>query len=988
MLRLYSFGTAHVSRDGSPLDGAAGQRRLLAILSVLAVHGDAGVSRDKLLALLWPEGDPDRSRHALTQSLYNLRRALQCDDVVLVGPDLRLNPARISSDVAEFDAAVAGHDHECAAQLYTAPFLDGFYIAQSPEFERWATDQRNTRSHRASIVLDALADADERAGSYARAAEWRRRRVVIDPLDSGAVMRLMCTLAAAGEVGAAEQQGRLHTKRLHDELGVTPDAEFQALCRRLRAQGSAAQGRQPAGDATALVDGAAPFPSAPARPAHIATASRVIDAPTATPHPSRRMGARWRWAAAAILPLTAVVVIGLALRPRSAPATASQHLPGARGSAQRLVVAPFRVAAADPSLRYLSEGMVELLAARLGDDSAARAVDPGAVLAAWRDAGMLGAAEVRRDDAIRLARQLGGQLVVTGSVVGGTTHLVLSASVASTATGETVFTERVDGPIDSITTLVDQLATQLLATDAGVSERLSVHRLPPLRAVRAFLSGQAAYRREQYAESVQQFERAIDADSTFALAALRLALAADKLNGAEQHERALDLAWSYRDRLNAADRAHLEAFAGPRYPSPSSESEQLHAWNRAAMLAPDRSEVWQELGERFFFNGAVIGSVDWRARATSALRRSLDLDPSADWSRTLLLLVAARSADTATLRQFATSDGLQDSSLERAPFVRWRVALALGDGAALARSRAVMPQMSASDLRWIALSGMYDAIDAADAERALHILRLRTTRSAELMDVLLAEHSLALNEGLPILALDLTEQLEQLFPASGAHLRLRVLDALYGDGDIEAAKRAVTVMEQSAPTNSLTTPDERAIQLANLCVLEQWRLSHGDRRTVSRTVKQMRDARLARRTLPVSTPTRACADLLDAMDAVATKAPNARTRVKRLDALMLTGPAIGDAVNFAPVVLARMYARLGAPREALDAIRRRPYMSGWPRYLATARREEGLLARRLGEEEAAATVLRRYLALRKGADGPAAASDADIRAFVRSVGPE
>ena len=32
--------------------------------------------RDKLLALLWSEGEPDKSRHALTQSLYHIRKAL------------------------------------------------------------------------------------------------------------------------------------------------------------------------------------------------------------------------------------------------------------------------------------------------------------------------------------------------------------------------------------------------------------------------------------------------------------------------------------------------------------------------------------------------------------------------------------------------------------------------------------------------------------------------------------------------------------------------------------------------------------------------------------------------------------------------------------------------------------------------------------------------------------------------------------------------
>ena len=55
MLRLHTFGGVHVTDGkGQPLSGAATQRRLLALLSVLAASGDAGLSRDNLVGLLWP----------------------------------------------------------------------------------------------------------------------------------------------------------------------------------------------------------------------------------------------------------------------------------------------------------------------------------------------------------------------------------------------------------------------------------------------------------------------------------------------------------------------------------------------------------------------------------------------------------------------------------------------------------------------------------------------------------------------------------------------------------------------------------------------------------------------------------------------------------------------------------------------------------------------------------------------------------------------
>jgi DNA-binding SARP family transcriptional activator len=44
----------------------------LALLSVLAVAGLLGTSRDKLVALVWPDADSEHARHALTQGLMSL----------------------------------------------------------------------------------------------------------------------------------------------------------------------------------------------------------------------------------------------------------------------------------------------------------------------------------------------------------------------------------------------------------------------------------------------------------------------------------------------------------------------------------------------------------------------------------------------------------------------------------------------------------------------------------------------------------------------------------------------------------------------------------------------------------------------------------------------------------------------------------------------------------------------------------------------------
>ena len=103
---------------------------------------------------------------------------------------------------------------------------------------------------------------------------------------------------------------------------------------------------------------------------------------------------------------------------------------------QRVVVAPFRVAGASPSLSYLRDGMVELLSVRLADDSLARSVDAGAVIGAWRAAGLAPAMDVPRDTVVRLAARLGAERVVVGGVIGTRTHYGSASDSSACARGQ------------------------------------------------------------------------------------------------------------------------------------------------------------------------------------------------------------------------------------------------------------------------------------------------------------------------------------------------------------------------------------------------------------------------------------------------------------------------------------------------------------------------------------------------------------------------
>ena len=978
MLRFQTFGSAFLAGPtGEPIVGAAPQRRTLALLAALAVAGEGGSSRDKLVGLLWPDVDAERARHSLTQALYTARKAVQIDDLFIVGADIRLNEARITSDVREFEAALATGDLQRAVELYRGPFLDGFFVSGSPEFERWSSAQRDRLAGRAADALERLAMSAEGTGDYRSAIEWRRRLCTLFPYDSGAALKLMTVMARAGDRAGALQHAQAHAALLREELDIEPDAVVEAFASKLRDPVEWTPDEllpAPAERLTREMGGVAP--------ASMALASRSESpAPVAVWVPTAR-ARRWARVAATVSVAAVLVVAGILAGRigRPAPVTLDSLAPR-----QRVVVAPFRVAGAVSGLEYLRDGMVELLSTRLADDTAARSVDAGAVLTAWQVSGLSGAAASPRDTMVALAARLGAERLVVGSVVGTPVRLVINATVFQVPSGATVGEASVSGPADSLTTLIDDLAGRLLVADAGEQERLASYTSGSLPALRAFLAGQSAFRRNDFAAALRWYDAALRRDSTFALAALYRALAADEMNDEAQLRAAVSLGWASRSALSDRDQSMLLAFAGPRYPAPSTSAELTAAWQRVVDLAPASAEAWALFGARLLHDGGSAGVSAHLARAGNAYQRAISSNPDyvPAW-RALIQLGGSPPEATALPGESSDSSPAQREAAARiAPFIRWREAVGTDDTAKVQVFRESLSRFGPLTLRAIARASQFDSVTTDDGTRALAALRRRATRPSDLADLALAEHSLAMNRGRPSEALAATVRLQRLFPGSHASLRLRLLDRLYAEGDsaaADAAARELASMTGPAPASSTTTS---AIWLADVCVLAQWRLAHGDTTGVRAAVAALAAARdVAGPPLLVSAAPNVCAVLLDASLAVAATAPDARVRLARLDSLAFTPQVAGDAIAYVPLLLARLHQRLGNAAAALQAVRKRAYMSGWPRYLATSVREEGRLAAASGDSTAARAAYVRYLAMRSEAEPSLAEELEEVRLFV------
>ena len=230
---LRFLGGASIETEDTHISGPVGQRHRLALLALLAVAAPQGISRDKLLAYLWPERGEDRARNLLNQSVHHIRRAIHRDALISEGTELRLEPEILPSDVWDFQKAVDEGRWGPAQKIYGGRFLDGFHLPDAGAFDRWLDVQQLRFDERYRECLEELANQAECHGDWLTAVRWWKLRMVEEPLNSRVASGLVKALAGAGNLPGAMKIARQHDALVREELGIAPPEAFRLLTHRI-----------------------------------------------------------------------------------------------------------------------------------------------------------------------------------------------------------------------------------------------------------------------------------------------------------------------------------------------------------------------------------------------------------------------------------------------------------------------------------------------------------------------------------------------------------------------------------------------------------------------------------------------------------------------------------------------------------------------------------------------------------------------------------
>jgi eukaryotic-like serine/threonine-protein kinase len=361
-----------------------------------------------------------------------------------------------------------------------------------------------------------------------------------------------------------------------------------------------------------------------------------------------------------------------------------------------VAVLPFR--SVGPGLELWQEGMVDLLSINLDGSWGLRTIPARTVLSRWhRKLGNRGSA-ADQEAVLVAARDLGAARAISGSIVGSGTGLRLIAEMYDVKTGEVRGRAQVEGPTDSVPALIDRLSLELLRSGMLATSDSTIVSLRGLTtssivALKSFLQGEQALRRARPAEAVTSFKAAVEADSTFALAAYRLSVAdgwsrSPHTPGIDPHPEYIERATRLASHLPAREALHVQGLRSVILGEPRS----LEILRGATSKYPDDAESWYLLGDALFHVGGMVLAP--RDEFRQALRRATELDPGFAPAYLHLAEDAFDRLDSTEVRRILGSLRRIDPSSDKSVGLGLAFDLAWGDSLARSRSRRALDTAS------------------------------------------------------------------------------------------------------------------------------------------------------------------------------------------------------------------------------------------------------------------------------------------------------
>jgi eukaryotic-like serine/threonine-protein kinase len=316
-------------------------------------------------------------------------------------------------------------------------------------------------------------------------------------------------------------------------------------------------------------------------------------------------GKSWMWIAGAALVIALATFAGRTLLNRASPTAGevAQGIPSLK-QGKYVAILPLKKVGDEKTLGYVADGIEEALSTKLFQLKEVHLASADAVDKA-----------VAKDLPLsKLARELGVNLVLQGSVQGNSDKLRVTLSLDDASSGKRLWSQEFPGAPGDVLALEDHIygnvatALALKPTDEEQA-RVGAHPTENVKAYDLYLQGQNTLRnghgQDAYRKAIGLFEQAIEKDSNFALAYTGLAESSLRLYGENKEPiwaQKATLAAQQGERLsNNLPEVHLSL--GSVYSATGKNTEAVSELKKALELAPNSDEAYRNLGDAYFRSG-------------------------------------------------------------------------------------------------------------------------------------------------------------------------------------------------------------------------------------------------------------------------------------------------------------------------------------------------------------------------------------------------
>lgn len=224
-------GFAIRTSDGESIDLPT--RKAQALIAYLALSTNAGHTREKLATLLWHDSANEQARQSLRQTLFTIRRAFgeELNPVTIENDTVSIDASRLSVDALEFEHLIEAGTIESlseAVSLWHGELLDGLILSEE-NFDDWATAQRE-RFHELAIAANSRLLAHQQLEENDEKVVLTCKRLLsLDPLQEHVHRTLMQAYMRQRRYASAIKQYQACAAVVRRQLGITPEADTNAL---------------------------------------------------------------------------------------------------------------------------------------------------------------------------------------------------------------------------------------------------------------------------------------------------------------------------------------------------------------------------------------------------------------------------------------------------------------------------------------------------------------------------------------------------------------------------------------------------------------------------------------------------------------------------------------------------------------------------------------------------------------------------------------